>query len=263
MTGSCPLVTCMTVSQPPRLRQLKAAIRDFCRQSWPRRELLIVVDDPDYARRVDRMIERMEGDIYLLNYGQRSTLGKLRNLALEQAHGDFVCQWDDDDRYSPERIRLQAEAIIDSEASACFLYEQLHYFESTQQLFWTDWRRCDGTRRVQAPLSWIPGTVLFRRGRARYPEWGALSSRGEDSALAFSLWREAAIAIETPPGTYLRTFHGNNTWHWKHHFSLAVRRSKSARTVCAQRAELEGAAQRFELGPSLCMMAGSEPAFQS
>jgi glycosyltransferase involved in cell wall biosynthesis len=262
MTPTCPLVTCMTVSQPPRLRHLTAAIQDFCAQSWPRRELVIVLDDPEYSREVQSLIKGLDGNIRVLDFVERAPLGKLRNMALEYANGELICQWDDDDRYSAQRLELQAEAVLDSGASACFLYQQLHYFETTRQLFWTDWRLWNGVKNVRPPSCWIPGTVLFRRGRLRYPERGMFSSRGEDSALTFALWRENAIAIETPPGTYLRNFHGNNTWGWKHHSGLAHKRSQDLSTVCAWRADLEDAARRFGLGNSISLMAGREIAFR-
>ena len=262
MAGSTPLITCMTISQAPRLRHLAHAIHDFCAQTWARKELLIVLDDPEYSREVHKLIERIDGEIYVLDCADRASLGKLRNFALEHANGELVCQWDDDDRYSPERLQLQATVLLEDGASACFLYQQLHFFESTRQLFWTDWRLCYGRQTIQAPDCWVPGTVLFCRGSARYPEQGNLSVRGEDSVLAFALWNDGAIAIETPPGTYVRIFHGNNTWSQEHHLALAQCRSQNVGTVFAWRSRLEDVTRKFGLDSPVSLMAGAEIAYQ-
>lgn len=249
------------VSQPPRLADLAAALKDFCLQTYPHKELIVVVDDSNYSRAVQKLVEDAEGAISVVALPTRVPLGALRNLALNYARGEMICQWDDDDRYSPERLSLQVAALVDPKVRACFLHQQLHYFQTTREIFWTDWRLFAGARLLPAPSSWIPGTVLFRRGPMRYPETGALSARGEDTAFAFELWRAGAAAIEAPPGTYLRRFHGDNTWNREHHRSLAMLHSQTANAMLESQTELEKATRWFGLGSPIYFMAGSELVF--
>lgn len=167
------------VSRPGRLKALRCAVDDFRKQTHAAKELLIVVDDDRYALDVGRAIRDKNEAIYLVTVSPKLTLGELRNVALSACHGEFACQWDDDDRYSPDRVTLQMDSLRTTGAHACFLFEQLHYFASSRELFWTDWRYRDG-RSVNGALSRIiPGTVLCKRGAAQYPEDGERAVKGK------------------------------------------------------------------------------------
>jgi glycosyltransferase involved in cell wall biosynthesis len=254
-------VSCLTVSRSPRLQSLKRAIDDFTRQTYQYRELLIVVDDDAYADEVEGLARSCAEPVYVLRTSQPQPLGTLRNLSLAHAHGSFLCQWDDDDRYGPDRIALQLGALSDATVSACFLHQQLHFFECTRQLFWTDWRFLDG-QPVGAPLSQIiPGTVMFRRTAVRYPEEGSQSIRGEDTVLAAQLIRAGALGVEASPATYLRNYHGENTWDLAHHRAIGLRRSAPLEAVLAAHAEIEAALRYFEVDPPVAVMAGEQLAF--
>src|SRR5579871_2390689 len=95
------LVSCLMVTVgAARLPFLRRSLADYCRQTYPRRELVIIVDPAcgdgggvvgDYVAslgRSDIRIEPAEGAV---------TLGALRNRARAAAQGDIHCQWDDDD----------------------------------------------------------------------------------------------------------------------------------------------------------------------
>jgi len=183
------------------------------------------------------------------------SLGALRNIAVQHCRGEWICQWDDDDRYSTWRLELQASAAESAGAGACFLHEQLHFFIDTREMFWTDWRLLRGVEKFHPPGSCIPGTVFFRRNKIKYPEEGALAIRGEDSVLMTQLWQAGAVVVESPPGTYMRTFHGENTWHREHHLALVRTRSTNARVMEERRSELEEAAWHFGLHPPIYFMA--------
>ncbi len=252
MAPAKDLVSCTMISQPPRLSQMAASVHDFLAQTYPEKELVIVVDDEAYAREVNEFVKGLSAHIYVVELASRHTLGALRNVAVQQSHGQWICQWDDDDRYSPERLALQSAAALAAGAASCFLHEQLHFFEDTREMFWTDWRLFHGEPTVGPPEFCIPGTVFFQRGIACYPERGALSARGEDTVLAAELWQGCATAIESPPGTYLRTYTGQNTWHRQHHQALALARSHSAQTILRRRSELEQCLSAFGLQAPIC-----------
>jgi glycosyltransferase involved in cell wall biosynthesis len=250
------------VSRPGRLRALRSAVDDFRRQTHRAKELLIVVDDDDYAIKVGRAIREESEPIYLVRVSPKLNLGELRNVAMNCCHGQFACQWDDDDRYSPERLALQMDSLRTSGAHACFLFQQLHFFENSRELFWTDWRYRDGLSVTAALTRIIPGTVLCKRAGALYPEDGDRAIKGEDSVFASQLLRLGAIGLETPPGTYMRIYHGRNTWNWAHHREIAVHRSLPGKALHANRLDIAKALLHFKIASPVKVMAANRLAFR-
>ena len=84
-------------------------------------------------------------------------LGGLRTLAIERAQGDWICQWDDDDRYHPARLQMQWDAVTAEGAAVNYLADQLHWFRAEGLLCWDDWDR------EPYPMNFIQGTILARR----------------------------------------------------------------------------------------------------
>lgn len=97
-----PLVTAVMITgkSPDRRELALAAVRDFQAQTYPRRELLAINDSgtPWFS---DVLTVR---EIVLQ---RRASLGELRNVATNNALGDLIIQWDDDDRYRNDRIAVQ------------------------------------------------------------------------------------------------------------------------------------------------------------
>ena len=63
------------------------------------------------------------------------TLGELRNLSVQYAQGEYVCQWDDDDYYSPLRLYEQYVNIIQQNKKGCILNQWLIYDYLTNNIF--------------------------------------------------------------------------------------------------------------------------------
>jgi glycosyltransferase involved in cell wall biosynthesis len=84
-----------------RLTLAKRAVRSFAEQTYPNRELVVVTDGPQRVRdALERYVAALglEDSVrFVYPQGDGLTLGRLRNLSLDAAGGDFVCQWDDDD----------------------------------------------------------------------------------------------------------------------------------------------------------------------
>jgi glycosyltransferase involved in cell wall biosynthesis len=224
-----PLISCLMTTYD-RLSLAKHAIRSFAAQTYPEKELIIVTDG---AARFRRSLERYVAALGLervrfVDAGpERLTLGRLRNLSVEAAAGDIVCQWDDDDYSHPERLRLQAEELLRKDAGACFLTDHLQFIEEQNTLCWVDWTL--GQSAVGAEQL-APGTMMMRRDlRARYPEDGPNARQGEDSVLLDSLWRATTVAHLRGAGhLYLYRFHGRNTFPREHHYRLSYCRTDVA-----------------------------------
>lgn len=217
-----PLISCLMVTHD-RLALAKRAIRCFANQTYPAKELVIVTDGEKYYQRA---LKRYVGELSLLDSvrfihrtGSSNTLGHLRNVALDSAFGDILCQWDDDDCFHPDRLYLQAEHLLKQGAQACFFTDHLHYLEEEKMLAWVDWTLGGRSGREQL----LPGTVmLFKDDRFRYPEIGQYSQQGEDTIFLYSLYDSVPVIPFTGMGyLYLYTYHGRNTFSKEHHYRLS------------------------------------------
>ena len=161
----------------------------------------------------------------------RRTLGELRNIATRAAVGDWISQWDDDDRYHPERLALQWQAMQSQGAAFCFLVDQLHWFDATSELFWEDWQS------EAYPLNFVKGSMLARRDLL--PDYPALT-RGEDTP---ACWQIACGAedgdykiarLRGAGWSYVYRHHGCNAWDEAHHRAISTARSMSPARLQAQ-----------------------------
>ena len=219
------MISCCTITQPGRLALLALCIGDFARQTHADRELLIVHDgDAGFDIDVQALAQAAHSPapirIHRTQAGQ--TLGALRNLATDEAHGDWICQWDDDDRYHPQRLALQFASLIAEQSDFCFLVDQLHWFAQTGELSWDDWDI------EPYPMNFVQGTMLGRRSlMPRYPEL----RRSEDTELCLQILR-ARHRVSRLRGVgwcYVYVFHGHNTFELAHH--AAITRLKNLPTA--------------------------------
>jgi hypothetical protein len=99
-----PLVSCI-MPTCDRRRFVGRAVRYFLEQDYPNRELVVVDDGADG---VADLIPADAGIRYV-RLSERRTIGAKRNLGCEQARGELVVHWDDDDWSAPRRLRYQVE----------------------------------------------------------------------------------------------------------------------------------------------------------
>jgi len=215
-----PKISCLTVTLN-RLVLLKESIECYCRQTYPNRELVIVTDGtPRYRQAISDYIRWLDrDDIRLVAVEGRQSLGALRNVSLDAATGEIVCQWDDDDLNHPKRLERQFEHLISTKANACCFTDQLQFFFAERALCWSDWR-CNGGHVIE---QMIPGTLLTHRDqRFRYPETTELAAAGEDSVL---LRQIAEVSTVTPLHDVgfltLYSYHGGNVFSETHHRRIA------------------------------------------
>jgi glycosyltransferase involved in cell wall biosynthesis len=166
------------------------------------------------------------------------TLGELRNESVALARGTLVCQWDDDDRSHPDRLRIQIQALLQENASACYLTQQLHRFVDSGEQIAEDWSHDLYPRNV------VQGSAVVRRdAMPRYP---ALR-RGEDTALLHALIEagEPIARVEGQPWLYCYQFHGGNTFERAHHVAIAQAKRLSPAAMMNARDALEVQTARF------------------
>lgn len=217
MPITLPKISCLTATRD-RLVQLKQAIRCYCAQTYPNREIVIATEAGDrYCRAIeDYFVSLGRTDYRLVSLGPAGhTLGAIRNVLLDAAGGEIVCQWDDDDQYHPRRLEMQAQRMFDCAAETCFLTDQLQFFWRDREMYWVDWT-------IGGPLGWralVPGTMMmYQDRRFRYPETGPMSQRHEDGALLAKVAEHRSIAELSGAGyLYVYIYHGRNTFEENHH----------------------------------------------
>jgi glycosyltransferase involved in cell wall biosynthesis len=227
--GKLPLVSCLMTTYD-RLSLAKHAIHSFAAQTYPEKELIVVTDG---EARFRRALERHAAALGLARVRfvyagpERLTLGRLRNISVEAAMGEIVCQWDDDDYSHPQRLKLQADELIRTDAGACFFTDHLQFIEEQSALCWVDWTL--GETAIGAEQL-APGTMMMRRDlRFRYPEDGPYARMGEDSVLLDSLCRATNVAHLRGAGhLYLYQYHGRNAFPREHHYRLSACRTAVA-----------------------------------
>lgn len=106
-----PRVSCLcpTYNRPPhQAGLLEEAIESFLRQDYPNRELIVLNDCSDQT-----LVSDAPG-VRIVNADRRlASLGEKLNAAAEQASGDLLAPWDDDDVSLPWRLSQGVRGIAD------------------------------------------------------------------------------------------------------------------------------------------------------
>jgi glycosyltransferase involved in cell wall biosynthesis/SAM-dependent methyltransferase len=118
-----PLVSCL---MPTRNRRafVPLAIRYFCQQDYPKRELIIIDDGTDP---VEDLVPAGDPRIRYVRLDAKQTVGEKRNLACCEAHGEILLHWDDDDWYASHRVSYQVGALLRVGADVCGLRSLVFY----------------------------------------------------------------------------------------------------------------------------------------
>ena len=174
------------------------AIGYFLRAQYEPRELVIVDDGSEPIR--DLVPD--DARIRYVRLEHRTSVGTKRNRAIQQARGELICHWDDDDWHAPHRIGTLVTALRAAQAEVCGTREMLFYDQGAGET-WL-YRYPPGSR------PWlVGGSLLYTREfwqAAPFPD----RQVGEDSQF---LWRAR------PPRTvcledhrlYVALIHSGNT----------------------------------------------------
>lgn len=189
-----PLVTAMMITgrHSARYALARVAIECFLQQTYDNKELVIVNHgDLSLACPYDHVRE------IRVKKGENDTLGDLRNIALDNAKGDLIMVWDDDDWYHPLRMEVQVNAY---ELDAAVLLKN--------QIRFNLLNRCGFSFHSQTG---IPGTMLYPRD---IPFRYLSIERNEDTVLKVMFPHH--VVIDNDPLLYIRFFHGLNTFGARH-----------------------------------------------
>jgi len=192
----------------------RVAIECFSEQTWPNKELVIIDDGAeDYSDLIASFdCADLVRYIKLQPANPRLSLGELRNLSIEEAHGEWCVQWDDDEWYHHERLAIQLNAAAQADVGASALkWTLMHVKENSDESL---------TFRGDSGIA-TPGTLMFRKGDVRYPHL----ARNEDGIFLRDVKNNHGLVVldENYSHLFIRVFHGSNTWE-KDHFLARLHR---------------------------------------
>jgi glycosyltransferase involved in cell wall biosynthesis len=207
-----PMVSCLCVTRS-KVNFLRRAINSFLNQTYSNKELVILYDEDDIATR--NYLKTIKNDIVKcleIPSNPKMSLGNLRNLSVDFAYGDYICQWDDDDWYHEDRIEIQMKCILKSHKNACFL-AYWFMFDMTKK------------RAFLSPVGPWPGSMICKKdilsASIRYSD----IKRHEDFEVMKSLIVKKCAIPVIMPSLYIYVYHGNNTFD-KGHFDALFSRSQ-------------------------------------
>ena len=113
-----PLISCLcpTRNHPSIVSR---AIECFNNQTYLNRELILVADvDSPYIE----FLKQFTSETIKLFYAPKdSILGAIRNISVDNASGEYIAQWDDDNIHHKDRLAQQYYNIKKHNKEACFL----------------------------------------------------------------------------------------------------------------------------------------------
>lgn len=198
-----PRVSCLMVTGG-RSRLCRRSVGCFLRQTYSNRELVVIDDGDEDLSGVLADVPAADLVYVKLPRTPENVLGKLRNLSMQCARGEYLAQWDDDDWYHAERIERQVGVMQDG-YDACTLSATLMHLNTRE---FTDHPYVGILR------DGVPGSIMHTAAQNyRYPE----VRRAEDSAY-LRMWRRSRCTVlpQTDAHLFIRCFHGKNTWEAKH-----------------------------------------------
>jgi len=199
-----PLISCV---MPTRRRPCDVAqsIQYFLRQDYPNRELIIVyTDENDLPGMIDAPMVRTL-------HSAQTTIGGKREDGTRASNGEIIVHWDDDDWYSPERLRLQAEPIIRGLADITGLNDFL-FMTVPAGDFWSVSRALFARMFAENVAG---GTLMFRREVWQHSgPYPAISLREDAMFLAASLRGGARLCRLSAREHYIYVRHDHNTWRF-------------------------------------------------
>jgi len=225
-----------------------SSYRCYCNQTYENKELVIVTDgEPQYQQQLQRYIDESgRSDVRLITLQERLPLGALRNISLDAADGDLICQWDDDDLYHSTRLEEQIKDMIQKSADISYLSDQFQLFINERIMYWCDWEKC------KDPLSsMIPGTLLARKKSLPYykPEM----KNSEDAVLRGQLIASGAsiTSLSGKGYLYIYTFHGKNTFEHIHHDGITIWAGLSGKELRERASIIESTLGDYHLDPPI------------
>jgi glycosyltransferase involved in cell wall biosynthesis len=199
-----PLISCLCLTRyKPDL--LKRAVSCFEAQAYPNKELIILYEDDDSLtdEYVSKTTFQHSVKTVKVRASRLNKLGELRNLAIDNASGAFICQWDDDDWYHSDRLSYQYDIIVNSGYSASIMTQ------------WLIYNAIDETAYVSNSRLW-EGSILCNKELIKQKKYDNLEAGEDTPVIDYLRMNDHICEIPDRVGLYIYMYHGKNTWHYEH-----------------------------------------------
>lgn len=117
---------------------------------------IIIVDDSSVSLMENEHMKAIltAPGVRYIYLSERHSIGVKRNIAVEQAKGEIIVHWDDDDYFREHRISSQVAPIIRGEVDMTVLEHYYYYILPTHSFYV-----------VKRSASWGPhfGTFVYRK----------------------------------------------------------------------------------------------------
>lgn len=118
-----------------REENLDNVIDNYKRQTYPNKELIIIInkDDIDIAKYIEKA--KYDKSIRVYKVYEEVTLGECLNIGTYNANYDYLTKFDDDDYYAPNYLKEIMEGFEKSNARVLGKQTFMIYFEKSRILF--------------------------------------------------------------------------------------------------------------------------------
>jgi len=199
-------VSCITVTRN-RVDHLKKCILYFKNQTHEYKELIIVYYNNDESTK--KFLKENQEDLnsnsiyfHMFIDDDGLYLGSVRNYAVSKATGEWLCIWDDDDWFSPNRIESQLSFCIENDLEASDLRCILIY-SNKHQLLKLSFERVEGWE----------GSLFVKK--SIMPKYKNIKT-GEDTPVVMSLLFNNKFRTQFNPELYIYIFHDANISSSRH-----------------------------------------------
>lgn len=201
MMRSQPFISCIMPTANRRVLVTRA-VDYFKAQDYTNRELIIVDDGIESINDLADTIALNDDRIRYLRLENKMTLGAKRNLACQEAKGEIIAHWDDDDWMARWRLSYQIESLVKSDSDVCGLERLLFY----------DPRSDSGWQYVypKGRKFWVAGgTLCYKKSFWRENPFPPINI-GEDTQFIWQSRSKKMIALEDL-SFYVAMIHTTNT----------------------------------------------------
>lgn len=200
-----PLVSCICLTHNS-IDLLRRSIECFLSQTYANKELIVAfTDDNKSAADLVGRIGNAAIRPLLFSSEKKTSLGEKRNMAIMDAKGDYICNWDDDDWHHMRRLEVQANSLFGTGYDASVLSKIILYdgvtgnsYISATRWGWEQTLFCK--------------TAIFKDEDCQYE----LLDRGEDSPLVYKLKQRDLLRALPSPYLYVYVYHTQNVFHREH-----------------------------------------------
>ncbi len=193
-----PLVSCV-MPTADRRAFVPNAIQFFLRQDYANRELIILDDGSDP---VSDLIPN-DPRIRYVRMQQRRTMGTKHNLACEQARGEIIAHWDDDDWFADWRLSYQVSELAKYPEMTLTGLSRLYFYRPSDQRAWE--YIYPGTQRP-----WVCGSTFCYRKQFWLKHRFSDVNEGADTVFVWGLQGATVVSL-TDNRWLVGIIHSGNT----------------------------------------------------